>query len=50
MKRFIDVRDVVGIVGLALLSYGVWQIYPPAAFIAAGAILIAAAVALARVK
>ena len=49
-RRIVDGRDVVGVIGLALLSYGTWQIYQPAAFIVAGVVLIAAAIALARVN
>ncbi len=49
-RRIVDGRDVVGVIGLGLLSYGTWQVYQPAAFIVAGVVLIAAAIALARVK
>lgn len=29
-------RDLVGIFAVGLISYGAWQIYPPAGFITAG--------------
>lgn len=35
------VRDVVGMAGAALVSYGAWQVYQPAGFIVGGAMLIA---------
>lgn len=38
------IRDVAGITGVALLSYGAWLHYPPLGFIVAGAILVALAV------
>ncbi len=44
----LDVYDFVGVAGLGLLSYGAWLIYEPAAFIVAGALMIACAVASAR--
>ena len=33
-------RDVVGLGGVGLVSYGAWMIYPPAGFITAGILLI----------
>lgn len=37
IKHFISALAVlVGVVGVLLLTYGVWLIYPPAGFIAAG--------------
>lgn len=38
------IREVGGIAGVGLLSYGAWLHYPPLGFIAAGAILVALAV------
>jgi hypothetical protein len=38
-RRIVDARDVLAFVGLALFSYGAWQVYPPAAFIAVGAVM-----------
>lgn len=37
------VRDLVGLAGAGLVSYGAWLIYPPAGFLAGGVLLIAAA-------
>lgn len=47
-RRLFDVRDLLGLIGLCLLFYGCWLIYPPSAFIVSGVILIATAIALAR--
>ena len=33
-------RDVAGLGGVGLISYGAWMIYPPAGFITAGILLI----------
>ena len=45
---FAFVRDVAGLSGVALVSYGAWLVYQPAGFIAGGAILLAGAVSSAR--
>ncbi len=34
------IRDVAGLGGVGLVSYGAWMIYPPAGFITAGILLI----------
>ena len=34
------VRDLAGLCGVGLVSYGAWLIYPPAGFITAGILLI----------
>ena len=34
------VRDLAGLCGVGLVSYGAWMIYPPAGFITAGILLI----------
>ena len=34
------VRDLAGLCGVGLVSYGTWLIYPPAGFIAGGFLLI----------
>jgi hypothetical protein len=34
------VRDLAGLCGVGLVSYGAWIIYPPAGFITAGLLLI----------
>ena len=40
-------RDVVGLGGVGLVSYGAWMIYPPAGFIAGGILLIVGALLIA---
>ena len=37
------VRDLAGLCGVGLVSYGAWLIYPPAGFITAGILLIVGA-------
>jgi len=37
------VRDIAGLSGVGLVSYGAWLIYPPAGFITGGGLLIAGA-------
>ncbi len=37
--QWVDRRDLVGLVGVGLIGYGAWLIFPPAGFIAAGLIL-----------
>lgn len=39
-----DVRDLAAAAGLTLLGVGFWLIYPPAAFIVPGALMVAIAV------
>jgi len=34
------IRDLAGLCGVGLVSYGAWMIYPPAGFIVAGILLI----------
>jgi len=34
------VRDLAGLCGVGLVSYGAWMIYPPTGFIVAGILLI----------
>ena len=41
------VRDLAGLCGVGLVSYGAWMIYPPAGFIAEGFLLIVGALLLA---
>ena len=41
------VRDLAGLCGVGLVSYGAWMIYPPAGFITAGILLIVGALLLA---
>lgn len=38
--------DVIGLTGVALVSYGAWLIYKPAGFIVLGVLLVAAALRL----
>lgn len=44
------VRDLVGLAGAGLVSYGGWLIYPPAGFITGGLLLIVAAVLAVRAQ
>lgn len=37
-------RDAAGLLGVALISYGAWCVYPPAGFIVAGALLLIGAI------
>lgn len=39
-----DLRDCVAGIGLGLLGYGLWLVFPPAAYIADGAVLVGLAV------
>jgi len=41
------VRDLAGLCGVGLVSYGAWMIYPPAGFIVAGILLIVGALMIA---
>jgi len=41
-------RDLVGIAGAGLISYGAWLAYPPAGFVIGGALMVMAAVLMAR--
>ncbi len=40
-----DVYDVMGALGIGLIGYGSWLIYPPAGLIAPGLLLVALAIA-----
>ena len=44
----IGVRDMAGLCGAALLSYGAYLVYEPAGFLIAGGLLLAGAVLSAR--
>lgn len=39
LARWIDLRDAITFVGLAAACYGLYQVYPPAAWIVGGAAL-----------
>ncbi len=41
------VRDLAGLCGVGLVSYGAWLIYPPAGFITGGILLIVGALLIA---
>ncbi len=41
-------RDAAGIAGAALIAYGAWQVFRPAGFITAGALMLAGVLRLAR--
>lgn len=34
------IRDLVGLVGIALIAYGAWLMYAPAGFMVAGVLLV----------
>lgn len=36
MKKLIDIDDVLVVLGVGLVSWGIWMIYRPAALIAVG--------------
>jgi hypothetical protein len=40
--------DLAGLIGVGLIGYGVWQIYPPATYIVVGAVFVVGAIAFAR--
>lgn len=40
-------RDIAGLSGVGLTSYGAWLVYPPAGFIVGGSLMIAGALLLA---
>jgi hypothetical protein len=44
LKPSVDGRDVMYIVGVGLIGYGAWLVYPAAGFIAPGIILTAVAI------
>ena len=41
-------RDAVLLAGVGSISFGLWQIYPPASWIFSGAVIAALAIAIAR--
>jgi hypothetical protein len=47
LKRSV-VSDLLALCGVGLAGYGLWQVYPPAAWIAAGVLLVVVAVAVLR--
>jgi len=48
MRAKLEVSDILAVIGLSVLSYGTWLVYQPAAFILAGALIIVAAIGMAR--
>ena len=40
-------RDLAGLSGVGLVSYGAWLVYPPAGFIVGGSLMVAGALLLA---
>jgi hypothetical protein len=44
LKSALDARDAMCVVGVGLIGYGAWLIYPAAGFIAPGVILTAVAI------
>lgn len=47
-KILVVVRDLIGIMAVASMSYGAWLIYEPAGFIVGGALVLSGVVVLAR--
>jgi hypothetical protein len=43
-------RDLAGLVGVALMVYGAWLIYPPAGYITAGLLLLVGSLLAARAE
>ena len=43
-----DIKDVMAVAGTASIGWGLWQIWPPLAFVVVGGILLGVAVAGAR--
>jgi len=43
-----DSNDLLAAIGLSALGYGLWQVYPPSAYIADGAIVLVIAILRAR--
>jgi len=40
VRSWIDIRDVVFVIAVGMFAYGLWVVYPPAAFIGTGALFI----------
>lgn len=38
-QPWFDQRDCIGVLGLSLVGYGSWLVFPPAGFVVPGAIL-----------
>ena len=47
-KIFTVLRDIIGLAGVGLFAFGAWLAWPPAGFMAAGALLMLGAWLLAR--
>jgi hypothetical protein len=47
-KILVIVRDLVGLLAVASMSYGAWLVYEPAGFITGGALVLAGVIVLAR--
>ena len=43
-QPWFDRRDFVGLVGVGLIGYGAWLVFPPAGFIVPGAIMAGVAI------
>ena len=39
------IRDCLGLAAVGLMAFGAWQVYPPAGFIVAGALILAGVLA-----
>jgi len=40
LRAWLDIRDVVFVIAVGMFAYGLWVVYPPAAFIGTGALFI----------
>ena len=45
-----QVRDIVGVVGIGLIAVGTWLVYPPAALVVTGVLLLAGALMSAKAR
>lgn len=43
-----DAKDIMAVAGTASIGWGLWQVYPPAALVVVGVILLGLSVAAAR--
>lgn len=46
----VDGRDIVGVVGIALIAAGTWWMFPPASLVITGGLLLAGALLSAKAR